>query len=73
MKLGLILAFACLAPAVAAEEVNLYTDRQETLLRPVLNAFERESGVKVNVLFAKKGLLERLRRKGGVRRPTPFL
>ena len=41
MKLGLILAFACLAPAVAAEEVNLYTDRQETLLRPVLNAFER--------------------------------
>ena len=64
MKLGLILAFACLAPAVAAEEVNLYTDRQETLLRPVLNAFEQESGVKVNVLFAKKGLLERLRAEG---------
>lgn len=53
-----------LPPAGAAEEVNLYTDRQEVFLKPVLRAFEADTGIKVNVLFAKKGLLERMRAEG---------
>ena len=50
--------------ALAAEEVNLYTDRQEVFLRPALNAFTRASGVEVNVLFIKAGLRERMRAEG---------
>ena len=54
-----------IAPArAAAEEVNLYTDRQEVFLRPMLKEFTRQTGVEVNVLFIKSGLRERLRAEG---------
>ncbi len=57
-------AAALLCAAATGDEVNLYTDRQEVFLREVLTAHERESGDKVNVLFAKKGLLERAKAEG---------
>lgn len=56
-------AAASVLPAAAAE-VNLYTDRQAVFLKPVLAAFEQESGIQANVLFAKKGLLERMVAEG---------
>ncbi|MBL4906237.1 MAG: extracellular solute-binding protein, partial [Sneathiella sp.] len=48
----------------AAKEVNLYSYRQEKLIRPILDDFEKETGIKVNVVFAKKGMLERLKSEG---------
>ncbi|WP_432696283.1 Fe(3+) ABC transporter substrate-binding protein [Marinobacterium sp. YM272] len=51
-----------------AEEVNVYSYRQEFLLKPLLEAFTAETGIKVNVVFSKKGLLERLEHEG---RNTP--
>ncbi len=56
------------APAVAAEEVNVYSYRQPFLVEPLFKAFTDETGVKVNVLFAEKGLVERLEAEG---RNTP--
>ncbi|MFT6559199.1 Fe(3+) ABC transporter substrate-binding protein [Sneathiella sp.] len=47
-----------------AKEVNLYSYRQEKLIRPILDEFEKETGIKVNVVFAKKGMLERLKSEG---------
>ncbi|WP_169566053.1 Fe(3+) ABC transporter substrate-binding protein [Sneathiella limimaris] len=47
-----------------ASEVNLYSYRQEKLIRPILEEFEKETGIKVNVVFAKKGMLERLKAEG---------
>lgn len=47
-----------------ADEVNIYSYRQEFLIRPFLNEFTDETGVKVNVVFAKKGMLERLKAEG---------
>ncbi len=47
-----------------AEEVNLYSYRQEKLIRPILDVFQKETGIKVNVVFAKKGMLERLKAEG---------
>ncbi|WP_025899987.1 Fe(3+) ABC transporter substrate-binding protein [Sneathiella glossodoripedis] len=47
-----------------ADEVNLYSYRQEKLIRPILDEFEKDTGVKVNVVFAKKGMLERLKSEG---------
>lgn len=51
--------------AVADEgEVNLYSYRQPFLIEPMLKAFTKESGIKVNVVYAKKGMLERLKAEG---------
>lgn len=52
------------ASAVAAEEVNVYSYRQPFLIEPIMAKFTEQSGVKVNIVFAKKGLVERLEREG---------
>ncbi len=51
------------APAFAAE-VNIYTSRQPQLIEPIFEAFEKSTGVDVKVLFANKGLVERLQLEG---------
>jgi len=47
-----------------ANEVNVYSYRQPFLVQPIFDVFTKESGIKVNVVFAKKGLSERLSREG---------
>ncbi len=51
-------------PAFSADEVNVYSYRQPFLIEPIMDKFTKETGVKVNVVFAKKGLAERLEREG---------
>ncbi|TEW56708.1 Fe(3+) ABC transporter substrate-binding protein [Psychromonas sp. RZ22] len=48
----------------AAEEVNVYSYRQPFLIEPMMKEFTAETGIKVNILFAKKGLIERIKREG---------
>ena len=60
----IIKASLLFSTAAMAAEVNLYTDRQEVFLKPVLQQFTDETGIKVNVLFIKKGLLERIKAEG---------
>lgn len=50
--------------ARAAEEVNLYSYRQPFLINPILDAFTAETGIAVNVVHAKKGIVERLKVEG---------
>lgn len=50
--------------ANAAEEVNVYSYRQAFLVKPLFDEFTKETGIKVNVVFAKKGMAERLKREG---------
>ncbi|ANN77723.1 Fe(3+) ABC transporter substrate-binding protein [Bordetella flabilis] len=52
------------APALAADEVTLYTTREPKLIQPLLDAYTKESGVKVNTVFVKDGLLERVKAEG---------
>ena len=52
------------AVTASADEVNLYSYRQEFLIRPFLEQFEKESGHKVNVVYASSGILERLKAEG---------
>ena len=47
-----------------ASEVNVYSYRQPFLVEPLFNEFTKQTGVKVNVVFAKKGMAERLAREG---------
>ena len=45
-------------------EVNVYSYRQPILINPFFEEFTESTGIKVNVLHAKKGLLERLLSEG---------
>jgi iron(III) transport system substrate-binding protein len=63
------LALLTALPQVSvAEEVNIYSYRQEFLLRPLLDAFTDKTDIDVNIVYASKGLLERIENEG---RNTP--
>lgn len=67
MKLAATAAIALSVLPLSASadgEVNIYSYRQAYLLEPLLNAFEQETGIEGNVVFAKQGLAERLEREG---------
>jgi iron(III) transport system substrate-binding protein len=55
--------FAGAAPA-SSQEINLYTSREPGLIKPILDAFTKQTGIKVNTVFASSGLEERLRTEG---------
>ncbi len=62
-----IAALALATPALAAPppaELNLYTTREPGLIQPLLDAFTKETGTKVNTVFIKDGLLERVKAEG---------
>ena len=52
------------SPAFADGIVNIYSYRQPDLIKPLLEAFTAETGIKTQVLFAKKGLEERIAAEG---------
>ncbi|MFV1873776.1 MAG: Fe(3+) ABC transporter substrate-binding protein [Oleiphilus sp.] len=61
-----LLLLSCLLVSSLAhsEEVNVYSYRQPFLVQPLFDTFTEATGIKVNVVFAKKGLSERLEREG---------
>jgi len=63
---GIMLAAPLMSQSIAHadEEVNLYSYRQPFLIQPMLDAFTAESGIKVNVVYADKGMLERIKSEG---------
>lgn len=66
MNARILLSLPLLALAVpaAAEEVNVYSHRQPELVQPLFDAFTAKTGVKVNVAFVDKGMVERLQSEG---------
>ncbi|WP_062570075.1 Fe(3+) ABC transporter substrate-binding protein [Pseudoalteromonas arabiensis] len=64
-KKALVLLTALLStPVFAADVVNIYSFRQPFLIKPILDDFTKQTGIKTNVVFAKKGLIERVKREG---------
>jgi iron(III) transport system substrate-binding protein len=61
--LSLALLLAAALPA-AAEEVNVYTTREPGLFAPLAKAFTEKTGIKVNTVFVKDGLAERVAAEG---------
>ena len=57
-----LLAFG--ASVAQAAEVNLYTTREPVLIQTLLTEFTQKTGVKVNTVFIKDGLLERVKAEG---------
>ena len=65
--LSLLAAFCTLTSVDAAHAegaVNIYSYREPKLVDPVLKAFTGKTGIKVNVVFANSGLVERLSAEG---------
>ena len=64
--LGLVMVMGLAAQdrVDASGEVNVYSYRQPFLVDPLFEAFTKETGIKVNVVFAKKGLVERMAAEG---------
>ncbi|MFA5682988.1 MAG: Fe(3+) ABC transporter substrate-binding protein [Lysobacteraceae bacterium] len=52
------------APAAGTEQVTLYTTREPGLIQPLLDAFSASTGIAVNTVFVRDGLLERVRAEG---------
>jgi len=50
--------------AADVEAVNVYSYRQPFLIDPLLKKFTEDTGIKVNVIFAEKGLIERMAAEG---------
>ncbi|GGF65757.1 iron ABC transporter substrate-binding protein [Paracoccus acridae] len=50
--------------AAQAQELNLYTSREPGLVEPLLAAFTESTGIKVNTVFLKDGLAERVASEG---------
>ncbi len=57
-------ALAAFPLAATAQEVNLYTTRETGLIQPLLDAFTKSTGIKVNTIFIKDGLIERVKAEG---------
>lgn len=73
---AVFLAVALLPATALAQsaqgEVNLYTTREPGLIQPLLDAFSEDTGIKVNTVFVRDGLLERVRAEGA-RSPADVL
>lgn len=58
-------AFAAVSAGQAlANDVNVYSYRQAVLMKPLLERFEKDTGIKANVVFLKNGMMARLKAEG---------
>ncbi len=59
---------AVIAPTFAAaseESINVYSYRQPFLIQPFVDAFKADTGINVNIVFAKKGFVEKIKAAKG--------
>ena len=52
------------ASSLVASEINIYSYRQPFLIQPLTDAFTKETGIKVNVAYLRKGMIERMKAEG---------
>ncbi|WP_313135497.1 Fe(3+) ABC transporter substrate-binding protein [Paracoccus jeotgali] len=62
--LGSAMLMTTAGAALAADELNLYTSREPGLVEPLLKSFTESTGIKVNTVFLKDGLAERVEAEG---------
>ncbi len=65
--MGGIVLFLCIFGfelSAGASELNIYSHRQPFLINPFIEAYQAKTGVKVNIVYASKGLAQRLQSEG---------
>jgi iron(III) transport system substrate-binding protein len=55
---------AGMAASATAASINIYSHRQQALIQPFLDAFTAKTGIETNVVYAAKGLAQRLKAEG---------
>ena len=61
---ALAVALTSLSAPAIADEVNIYSYRQPELIQPLLDGFTEKTGIKTNVAYVDKGLVDRLKAEG---------
>ena len=64
MALSMVMAVTAPVVGASAAELNIYSHRQQFLLQPFLDAFTAETGISTKVVYASKGLAQRLLAEG---------
>ncbi len=64
MRILVVLGLLVICHQAMAETVNVYSFRQNFLIQPILDEFTKETGIQSEVIFAKKGLIQRIKREG---------
>jgi iron(III) transport system substrate-binding protein len=65
LALSALCAIALATPAFAqTNEVNVYSSREHKLIQPLLDAFTKDTEIKVNVISASSGLEQRIKTEG---------
>jgi len=64
LALGVVAGVMASPATIRASEVNVYSYRQPYLVEPLFKAFTAKTGIRVNTIFAKKGLIERMKAEG---------
>ena len=73
LALSLLMPLALTPSLLQAEELNIYSSRKEALIKPLLDKFSEQSGIKVNLVTGKDdALITRLKREGS-RSPADIL
>ncbi|BDY04434.1 Fe(3+) ABC transporter substrate-binding protein [Ferrimonas sp. YFM] len=73
LALSLLMPLALTPSLLQAEELNIYSSRKEALIKPLLDKFSEQSGIKVNLVTGKDdALITRLKREGN-RSPADIL
>lgn len=73
MKSWLLLILLSLSTQLSANEVNVYSARQEQLIKPLLDAFSKDTGIKVNLVTGKDDALIKKLELEGQRSPADVL
>jgi iron(III) transport system substrate-binding protein len=60
----IVAATVFIAAPASAQEVNLYTTREPGLIQPLIDSFTKSTGIKVNSIFVRDGLAERVAAEG---------
>lgn len=58
------LVYAASQAEAAEQELNIYSHRQQFLIQPFIDAYEAQTGTKINIVYASKGLAQRLQAEG---------
>ena len=62
--IGALICLTVMAASAAAVELNIYSHRQPFLIKPFIDAYKAETGTKINIVYASKGLAQRLQAEG---------
>lgn len=64
LMLAGLTALGAASATAAAADVSLYTTREPKLIQPLLDEFTKDTGIAVNTVFVKDGLIERVKAEG---------